>query len=143
MPEPTDSEKLDMVILELRRVKERLKLTAKAVADLSLGLSSAQIASRNRDGETHGLILGLRSELAVGPAPRERKNSEDHTDSFKLPGGGGDKIELTRRTQKKLIRWVLVGLFAVALHAVQFVWERAAEHRPLPPPVQALPPPPH
>lgn len=148
MPDPTDREmleqiarKLDQLDLELRRVKERQKLTAKTVADLGIGLNHAQVASRNRDGETHGLILGLRSELAVGPAPRDRKNSEDKTDSFRLPGGGGDKLELTRRTQKKLVRWVLLGVFAVGLHAVQFVWERAAEHHGAA--VQTLPPPPH
>lgn len=148
MPDLTDREmleqiarKLDLLDLDLRRIKERQKLTAKSVADLGIGLNSAQIASRNRDGETHGLILGLRSELAVAPAVRDRKNSEDKTDSFRLPGGGGDKLELTRRTQKKLVRWVLLGVFAVGLHAVQFVWERAAEHRA--PPAPAIPQPPH
>lgn len=140
MPDPTDREMLEMVVLELRRVRERQKRTAKAVADLGLGLNSAQIASRNRDGETHGLILGLRSELAVTPAPRDRKNSEDKTDSFRLPSG--DSVELTRRTQKKLVRWVLLAVAAIALHAAQYVWERAAEHRgsTLAPPTSPTPP---
>jgi hypothetical protein len=139
MPDPTD-DKLDQILAELRLVKERQKLTAKSVADLSIGLNSAQTASRNRDAETHGLILGLRSEMVVAPQVRDRKNSEDKTDSFRLPSG--DSVELTRRTQRRIVRWVLLAVVAIGLHAAQYLWERAAEHRSAPQsaPAPALPP---
>lgn len=108
----------------LHQLAERQKLTAKAVADLALGLNSAERQARDRHQELVGIALG---SIAERRTERERKSSEDQTDSFKL--STGDKFELTRRTQKRIVRWVLLGLAAVGLHAAQYLWERAAEHR--------------
>lgn len=126
MPDPSDREILERIEAELRQCKERQKVTARAVADLAIGLNSGERQARDRHQELLGVALGQLAERKV--AERTRKNSDDYTDKFKIPGGQGS-VELTRGAQKRIVKWVLLGVFAVGLHAVQFVWERVAEHR--------------
>lgn len=110
--------------INLRKILEQQKATARAVADLALGLNFEGRTARDRHSELQGLLLGLLSP----PAPaRATKSKSEPSQKFPVPGGEeGDSVVLTERTQKKIIRWVLLGLAAASLHVVQ--WALAAAH---------------
>lgn len=120
-----DKDKLERIEEELRQCKDRQKVTARAVADLAIGLNSYARQSRDQHQELLGIVLGTMAEKRQ---ERERKNSDDYTDKFKIPGGQGS-VELTRGAQRRIIKWVLLAVVAAGLHVVQFAWERFAEHR--------------
>jgi hypothetical protein len=110
---------------QLAKIAERQKATARSVADLALGLNHESISHRDRHAETQGLILGLSAELRQAPA-RERRDSED-TKDFPLPGlADGEHVRLSKRTQRKIIRWVMVGVLFALTHVAHFfiqIWK--------------------
>ncbi len=133
MADPTDKELLEALLIEIKAVreearlgKERQKVTARAVADLAIGLNSGERQARDRHQELLGIVMGAFAEKKI--VERRRKDSEDQTDSFRIPGGQGH-VELTRGAQRKLVKWVLLALAAIGRHAIQFAWEWLAEHR--------------
>jgi hypothetical protein len=126
---PIEEEKISAIEAQLAKIAERQKATARAVADLALGLNTEAIAHRDRHAETQGLILGMIAELRHEPK-RERRNSED-TQDFPLPGGSdGEHVRLSKRTQRKILRWVLVGTLFALTHVAHFfiqIW-KATHH---------------
>jgi hypothetical protein len=48
------------------------------------------------------------------------KDSDDATDKFKLPGAGV-KLELTRKAQKQIITWVILGVGVALSHVVHYL----------------------
>lgn len=121
----TDDEKITAIEAQLAKIAERQKVTARSVADLAVGLNYEAGASRDRHAETQGLILGLAAELRQPPA-RERRDSED-TKDFPLPGLADDEhVRLSRRTQRKILRWIAVGALFALTHVAHFfiqIWK--------------------
>jgi hypothetical protein len=68
------------------------------------------------------LLLGILSELRA-KHERKRRDSDD-TSEFGLPGGEReDRIRLTKRTQRRILKWAIVSLIAATLHVAQWLWQ--------------------
>lgn len=104
---------------------DRQRATARAVADLTLGLNAAKTAALARHDELTGLLLGFRAEVLNPQGERRRLSSEDRTDSFKLPTG--DRVELTRRTQRRILRGVLLAVAWIGSLILQHIATHALE----------------
>jgi hypothetical protein len=108
----SDEDQKHEVLRRLALIASQQKAIAQSVADVALSLNFEGRTARDRHSETQGLILGLLSDLRQ-PAARKRRDSDD-TSRFRLPGGEeGDRIQLTRKTQKR----IALAVLRVLLHA--------------------------
>lgn len=107
--------------LLLMKVLEREKAIAKSTADIALGLNHEAIAERDRHAELQGLLLGMLSH----DSRRKRKDSIEDTSKFQLPGGEhGDHVQLTRHTQKKILKWAVAAILLVGQFLIHAWLER-------------------
>lgn len=96
-------------------ILDQQRRTATSVGNLSLGLS----AHANRLQSQHDQIVGiLLADVSEKREQRKRHDSGDDTNKFKFPSG--DSIELTRRSQKRIVQGVLLGVLWVLSHVVQY-----------------------
>ena len=97
----------------LRAISDRQRRTAKAVADLALGMQAETHQSRARHSELLGVALAQRAQrtLAAGGA-REREDDTDRVEIAK-----GVDVELSRARQRQLVQLFLTVLKAALLLA--------------------------
>jgi hypothetical protein len=94
----------------LAKISERQKAIARAIADIAIALNTEATLRRDRDAELQGIVLGLISEVNRAPE-RKRRDSED-TQKFAI---GGNSLELTKATRRKIFHWGLgVGLVVLS-----------------------------
>jgi len=112
----------------LTQIRDAQRLAAKATAELAMGLGYAATREQNRHSELQGMLLGMRSELHAA-APRRRRDSIEDTKKFKLPGfEETDQIQLSRRTQRKIIRWVILAAVTILINIGQFIYHHQIAH---------------
>lgn len=118
----------DEIKILLTQIRDAQRLSAKSTAELAMGLSLAATRENNRHSELQGMLLGMRGELHAA-APRRRRDSIEDTKKFKLPGlEETDQIQLSRRTQRKIIRWVLLAAVGIIWSAIQFLYHHQIAH---------------
>lgn len=116
-------EQFSEILTRLAKISDRQKAIARAVADIAVALNTAHRLQRDEYAELQGLLLGALHEMRA-PAARERRDSQD-TKKFPLPGGEeGDALQLTKRTQRKILKWVILATAGVLLHVLQW-WMHA------------------
>lgn len=107
-----------------QQLLKQQKRTAQSIADLALVLEQQARQARERHDEHMSISLALLTERRSAPAEqRPRRNSDDLTDRFRLPGDSG-VVELSRRTQRRILGWVILALVIAATHVAQFLLTR-------------------
>lgn len=108
----------------LETLDQHDRAIARAIADLAIGLSTATTQSLARHDELMGLLLALVTERREERKrdERKRRDSSEDTSRFKIPGGEtGDAIELTRKTQRKILEKVLLVLLFLISHVANYL----------------------
>lgn len=95
---------------------EQQKRTATSVGNLTLALSSQDKRLQSQHDHLNGVLLAALSR----PKKGKRGEDDEDTDKFPLPGRSGT-IELTRRTQRRIIQGVLYAAAFVVSHIVAYV----------------------
>ena len=110
---------LARLLQELRTASAHQKLTATAVADLALGLNAAETGRRRDAQQLVGLILTVLPGAEKKPAKAKKgARGDESSDVFKLPGG--NSLELTHTTQRRIVNIVLIVLAFVATHVAAY-----------------------
>lgn len=110
-------ELLEQILKGQNQYSSWQRKTATAVTNLSLGLNNAEISRRNDHQALSGLVLACLPDAPKKKSERKRRDSDD-TDTFKLLGG--NQLQLTRTTQKRIVTAVLAVLAFVATHVAAY-----------------------
>lgn len=108
----------------LETLDSQTRALARALADLAIDLSTSATQARARHDELMGMLLADLSERRDERKrdERKRRDSSEDTSRFKIPGGEkGDAIELTRKTQRKILEKVLLVLLFVISHVANYL----------------------
>lgn len=149
MPPDDRPKSLPPILPTPREQLEAQNQVARAVGNLALGLSAHSRKITEQYEANRGLMLTILSTLREGsgatdgehsggpkgktkPRPKSgatevepgSERGDEVSDVFPIPfTGGQDFAQLSRKTQRKIVRWLLLALAFVATHFAHFVYD--------------------
>lgn len=127
-----------------------LRKVVETNTDLALGLSQSEVRAAEWRSTQVGVMRGVAADVEqiknelrsmrrggkakAGAIEVESENDErgdELSDRFEIPfTGGKDFAQLSRKTQRKVVRWLLLGIVFVATHFAHFVFAHISfEHQ--------------